>query len=122
MMLMLMLILKMRILVMLSSLHTGLGVGHGHHFEQGVRESNHHNVQSHHQRGVLHHLDHDEQQGLHYDMGHPDQHVHQLSSRHYLKIGGHYGKRNSDEEEPPEQIQQVEETKADGVEERAAHE
>merc|ERR1712212_1317864 len=97
----------------LSSLHSGLGVGHGHHFEQGVRESDHHNVQSHHQHGDLHHVD---QQGLH-----PDGHAHGLSSRHYLEIGGHYGKRNADEDKPPEQIQQVEETKADGVEERAAH-
>ena len=57
-------------------------------------------MQSHHQHGDLHHVD---QQGLH-----PDGHAHGLSSRHYLEIGGHYGKRNADEDEPPEQIQQVE--------------
>merc|ERR1719507_1098658 len=107
----------------LSSLRTGLGVGHGHHFEQGVRESNHHNVQRHHQLGSLHHVDH-HQPSLHHDVGHhpEDRHVHRLSSRHYLDIGGgHFGKREVNEEEPPEQIQQVEETKADGAEERAGH-
>jgi len=106
----------------LSSLHTGVGVGHGHHFEQGVRDGEFHNVQSQHQLGGLHHVDL-HHQGLHHDVGHPDRYVQRLSSRHYLDIGsGHYyGKRNTEEEEPPEQIQQVEETKADGAEDRAAH-
>ena len=87
----------------------GVGVGHGHHFEQGVLEGDYHNVvQSHHQLGGLHHVDL-HHQGLHHDVGHPDRHVQRLSSRHYLDIGsGHYyGKRNTEEEEPTEQIQQV---------------
>ena len=87
----------------------GVGVGHGHHFEQGVRNGEFHNVQSQHQLGGLHHVDL-HHQGLHHDVGHPDRYVQRLSSRHYLDIGsGHYyGKRNTEEEEPPEQIQQVE--------------
>merc|ERR1712062_947906 len=107
----------------LSSLHSGLGVGHGHHFEQGVREDDYHNVQSHHQHGGLHHVEY-HHQGLHHDVGHPDRHVHRLNSRHYLGIGSHYGKRNTAEEEPPEQIQQVGDTsseKTDQVGERATH-
>ena len=95
--------------VMCNVFNVGLGVGHGHHFEQGVRESNHHNVQRHHQLGSLHHVDH-HQPSLHHDVGHhpEDRHVHRLSSRHYLDIGGgHFGKRDADEEEPPQQIQQV---------------